>query len=122
MPFSSSYERLYSEIKAAVVRCGYDCIRVDEQNFTRSIMQKMFDEIARAKIIIFVATDQNPNAFYEAGYAEALHKEVITVTDKYSSLPFDIRHRNAIAYKRNPAKVLALLVAMMRGLCDGTNT
>ena len=48
--------------------------------------------------MIVVATGRNPNVFYEAGYAVALGKEVVTITDEYGQLPFDIRDRNAIAY------------------------
>ena len=41
----------------------------------------------------------NPNAFYKCGYAIGLGKEIITLTDSFSNLPFDIRDRNAIEYK-----------------------
>jgi len=51
--------------------------------------------------MVFLATDQNPNAFYECGYAVALNKEVVTVTDDYSNLPFDVRDRRAIQYGKD---------------------
>ena len=100
MPFGSSYDSIYLEIKKAIVDAGYIPVRVDEQTFTRSIVEQVFDEIARSKLIVFVATDRNPNAFYEAGFAVALKKEVVTVTDDLRNLPFDIRDRSAIAYGR----------------------
>lgn len=98
MPFANKYEPIYTILKVAIKKNCYRTIRVDQENFTDSIIQKILDEIRNAKIIIFLSTDMNPNAFYECGYAVALKKEVITVTDNYSNLPFDIRDRNAISY------------------------
>lgn len=56
------------------------------------------DEIRKAKFVILVASDRNPNVFYEAGFSVALAKEVISVTDRFQDLPFDIRDRNTLAY------------------------
>ena len=36
-------------------------MRVDRKAFTRSIVETIFDEIRKAKLLIFVATDMNPN-------------------------------------------------------------
>jgi CheY-like chemotaxis protein len=101
MPFGKEYDDIFEVIKESVVSTSYRCIRTDQQHFTKSIIDKIFAEIDHSKLIIFLSTDQNPNAFYECGYAIALNKEVITLTDVYESLPFDIRHRNAIAYGRD---------------------
>jgi CheY-like chemotaxis protein len=98
MPFHKSYMPLYRAVETCVKRASYRCVRIDRQHFTKSIVEKIFTEINNAKLIIFLATDQNPNAFYECGYAVALNKEVITLTDVHKNLPFDIRDRNAIAY------------------------
>lgn len=101
MPFNKKYNRLYKTIKKCVENCFYKCIRVDQQVFTKSIIDKIFQEIEDCKFVIFSATDQNPNAFYECGHAVALDKEVITITDSYKNLPFDIRDRNSIEYKND---------------------
>ncbi|HEX8278767.1 MAG TPA: hypothetical protein VF540_08730 [Segetibacter sp.] len=83
----------------------YRCIRTDKQELSKSIVDKIFIEIVDAQLIIFLATDQNPNAFYECGYAVALDKEVITLTDKYENLPFDIKHRNSLEYGNDLEKL-----------------
>jgi len=105
MPFTSAYDNIFTVIKKSVQDTSYRCIRIDQQAFTKSIIDKIFSEIEHAKLIIFLATDQNPNAFYECGYAVALNKEVITLTDIYENLPFDISHRNAIAYGKDFEKL-----------------
>jgi CheY-like chemotaxis protein len=98
MSFDKKYDSIFQVIKHSVERASYRCVRVDQQHFTKSIIEKIFTEIGNAKLVTFLSTDQNPNAFYECGYAVALNKEIITLTDVYKNLPFDIRDRNAIAY------------------------
>jgi hypothetical protein len=99
MPFSQKHDKVYKAIKDSMKGTFYCCHRIDKQQFNKSIVQKIFSEIQEAKLIIFLSTDQNPNAFYECGYAVALNKEVITLTDDFANLPFDIKDRNSIAYR-----------------------
>lgn len=105
MPFANKYDNLYKVIEKAIKRSHYIPIRIDKQVFTASIIDKIYEEIEKSKVIIFVATDNNPCVYYECGYAIALKKEVITVTDKFSNLPFDIRDRNAIAYGKDLSRL-----------------
>lgn len=98
MPFHRKYNQVYNVIKKSVGDSCYRCVRVDNEQFNKSIIEKIFSEIKQAKLIIFLANDQNPNAFYECGYSVALNKEVITITDVYENLPFDIRDRNSLSY------------------------
>jgi len=105
MPFHKRYDALFKVIQDCVERAFYRCVRIDREYFTKSIVDKIFAEIYNAKLLIFLAADQNPNAFYECGFAAALDKEIITLTDVYKSLPFDIRDRNAIAYGRDLKKL-----------------
>lgn len=101
MPFDHLYDDIYGAIADSVQRAGYVPVRLDRLPFTASIVEKMLQEIRDAKAVVFVATDKNPNAFYECGYAVALEKEVVTITDFHRNLPFDIRDRNSIAYGKN---------------------
>jgi CheY-like chemotaxis protein len=105
MPFNKNYNQIFRVIKMCVERVNYRCIRVDQQQFTKSIIEKIFTEIDNSKLVVFLAVDQNPNAFYECGYAVALNKEIITITDVFTNLPFDIRDRNAIAFGDNLKKL-----------------
>lgn len=98
MPFASKYDQLYQVIRSGVKAAGFRPRRVDEQEFTASIVDRIFAEIRNAKVVLFIATDRNPNAFYECGFAVALGKEVITITDSVSNLPFDVRDRNSLSY------------------------
>lgn len=116
MPFHRSYDPIYQVIRDCVKTASYRSVRVDEQAFNKSIVAKIFEEIHKAKLVIVLATDQNPNVFYECGYAVALNKEVITLTDVFASLPFDIRDRNAIAYGKSLTLLRTQLVRKLNML------
>lgn len=45
-------------------------------------------------------TGRNPNVFYETGYAHALNKPVILLTQQSSDIPFDLKHYPHIIYER----------------------
>ena len=116
MPFEEKYFPVYRVVEKCVRRSGYICVRVDGLQFTGSIIKQIFDGIQKSKLIIFLATDKNPNAYYECGYSVALQKEVITLTDRFSNLPFDIRDRNAIAYGESLAQLQAELEKKLTSL------
>lgn len=44
-------------------------------------------------------TERNPNVFYETGYAHALGKTVILLTQKSDDIPFDMKHYPHIIYE-----------------------
>jgi hypothetical protein len=45
-----------------------------------TILQRIYNQIAKADIIVSDMTGKNPNVFYETGYAHALNKQVILLT------------------------------------------
>jgi CheY-like chemotaxis protein len=116
MPFDKNYGRLFRTLRECIEAANFQCVRVDQQSFNKSIVEKIFTEIHNAKLVAFLATDQNPNAFYECGFAVALNKEVITLTDFYKNMPFDIRDRNAIAYGKDLGKLKREFLAKLLNL------
>jgi CheY-like chemotaxis protein len=116
MPFSSAYDKVFAAIKKSTVTASYKCIRIDKQQFNQSIISKIFQEMDDAKLVVFVATDNNPNAFYECGYAIAMRKEVIIINDDFSKLPFDISQRSAIAYSNSLEKLKEELTRKLQNL------
>lgn len=98
MPFGKEFTPVWRSIHRAVRRALFEPVRIDKKRFNSSIIDEIVRDIRDAKVVLFVATSMNPNVFYEVGFAHALSKEIVTITDKYSSLPFDVRDLNAIAY------------------------
>jgi nucleoside 2-deoxyribosyltransferase len=101
MPFSEKFDDVYQVgIKQTVEECNLFCERVDEQNFTDSILEMIFQNIRRARFIIADMKGRNPNVFYEVGYAHALNKPIIFITqDRPDQIPFDLNQKPHIIYK-----------------------
>lgn len=114
MPFEEGYESIWRTVEEASKAASFVPIRVDKRHFNDSIIDFIISELREAKVVVFVALDRNPNVFYEAGFAHALEKEIITVTDDHSSLPFDVRDRNAIAFGKDLKKLKSLLSLRLR--------
>ncbi|MFA6598412.1 MAG: hypothetical protein WCS69_11855 [Ignavibacteriaceae bacterium] len=100
MPFDDKFNDIYKiGIKEACEKSGSYCERVDEQIFDGSILDRIYNQIYKADIIISDMTDRNPNVFYETGYAHALGKKCILMTQNSDDIPFDLKHYPHIVYK-----------------------
>ena len=98
MPFRPKFASPYDIIRQAVESAGFSARRADEIFETRSIIQIIYEQIGRAELIVADLTDRNPNVFYELGYAHALGKSTVLVTQEVNDVPFDLRHRQYILY------------------------
>lgn len=99
MPFITEFNDVYHlGIKAACHEAGGYSERVDEQNYDGSILERIYNQIAKADLIVADMTGKNPNVFYEVGYAHALGKSVILLTQKSDDIPFDLKHYPHIVY------------------------
>lgn len=100
MPFVDSFDDIYKlGIKEACNEAGAYCERVDEQIFQERILDRIYNQIAKADVIIADLTGKNPNVFYEVGYAHALGKSAILLTQNVDDIPFDFKHFPHIIYQ-----------------------
>jgi nucleoside 2-deoxyribosyltransferase len=115
MPFTESFGDIYEVgIKAACRDAGAYCERVDEQIFEESILERVYNQIAKADLIVAEMTGRNPNVFYEVGYAHALNKQVILLTQNSEDIPFDLKHYPHIVYGGKIATLKSQLEARVR--------
>lgn len=99
MPFDEEFGDIYKYgIKGAAKDAGAYAERVDEQLYDEGILDRIFNQINKADIIVADMTGQNPNVFYEVGYADALGKIVLLLTKDVKDIPFDLKHRPHIVY------------------------
>ena len=81
--FGGDYDVLYDEvIKPVCTKLHYDPIRGDEVASCSMILSDIITSIQNAAVIIADITPDNPNVFYEIGYAHALKKPTILLCDK----------------------------------------
>lgn len=100
MPFEESFNDIYTYgIKQTCVELNTYCERVDEQIFSERILDRVYNQIAKADIIVADMSNRNANVFYEVGYAHALGKNVVLLTQKADDIPFDLKHFPHIIYQ-----------------------
>ncbi len=100
MSFSEETRSISDSFKKAIKRCGYVPKRIDEKEHNKQIVPEILFEISRSKFVVVDITYPNYGAYYEAGYAEALGKEVIICCRDTDFKPhFDIAQKSAIVWK-----------------------
>jgi hypothetical protein len=78
--------------------------------YSGGILDRIFNQISKADAIIADMTGRNPNVFYEVGYAHALGKVVLLLTQNVDDIPFDLKHRPHTVYG---GKIEALRTALV---------
>lgn len=101
MPFAEPYDSLYRDVIAPIAtKCGFDIVRIDEVPGPGIILNDIQQQIQRANVVVAEISTQNPNVFYELGYAHALDKPAVLLVrrEHASQMPFDVRGYRAIFY------------------------
>ena len=102
MPFAPEFDDKYKfGIKESAAKLDIVAERVDEQIYSEGILERIYRQIDLADIIIADMTGQNPNVFYEVGYAHAKGKLCIHITSDASDIPFDLKHKRHIVYENS---------------------
>lgn len=79
MSFAKEMKSVRNAIKQAIFACGYVPRIMDEIEHNHQIVPEMLYEIRQARFVIAELTGHNNGAYYEAGYALGLGKEIIHV-------------------------------------------
>lgn len=106
MPFRPEFNDVYElGIKDTAAELGILAERVDEQFFREGILERIYHQIEAADLIVADMSGQNPNVFYEVGYAHARRKLCILMTKDISNIPFDLAHHRHIVYGSSIAEL-----------------
>ena len=100
-PFDPKFDKRYRDVyKPALKQAGLDAYRVDQDPSTERLIDSIEEKIRNATICLADITTDNPNVWYELGYAFAVGRSVVLVcsTERKDKLPFDIQHRTVIKY------------------------
>jgi nucleoside 2-deoxyribosyltransferase len=102
MPFSPDFDDVYSTIRdsAATVGASIKVTRLDEIQAAGSITEDLLAEIRRSTICLADVTGTNPNVMWELGFATALGKPIVAISQS-DKLPFDIKDVRTLAYSRS---------------------
>jgi nucleoside 2-deoxyribosyltransferase len=101
-PFDNDkYDKRFTDVfKPAIEKAGLEAYRVDKDSSVRIPIEDIERGISESAICLAEITTDNPNVWYELGYAFACKKEVVMVCsdDRKEKFPFDIQHRRVIKY------------------------
>jgi nucleoside 2-deoxyribosyltransferase len=102
MPFASGFNDVHKIIQSCVreVDSGLPVLRLDEILAAGQITDDLVRSIRAATICIADVSGANPNVMWEVGYATALQKPTIAITQTTDNLPFDVRNVRMITYDR----------------------
>ena len=98
MQYRPETRALYEErIKKVVEGEGFRCFSAEEVHHNHSLRGTMFDLIRGCKFVAFIADGANPNAYYEAGFAAALGKEVLVLARSSAEVEFNLQDSSVIS-------------------------
>ena len=102
-PFDSGgkFDKRFNDTyKKAIENAGLEPYRVDQDPGVEVPIDRIEEGIREATICLADITTDNPNVWYELGYAFAVDRSVIMVCgeERNGRLPFDIQHRTVIKY------------------------
>ncbi len=89
-------------VKPVIEECGLEAYRVDRDPYVEIAVSVIEERIRDAALVIAEISVDNPNVWFELGYAMALNKPVIMMCDdayRNGKFPFDISHRNVLVYR-----------------------
>lgn len=99
MPFGEWFDRYYQDIYVpAIKEAGFEPVRGDELFHTGSVVEQIWEQIEKAKLLLADLSGKNPNVFYELGLAHAARKPVVFAAGELGDVPFDLRHLRVIIY------------------------
>ncbi|MBL7196381.1 MAG: hypothetical protein ISS64_08845 [Desulfobacterales bacterium] len=99
MQFSPPFNALYTDVIFPVgTKAGFKVIRADEIAGPGLIIADIERQILEAKAIIADITPNNPNVFWEVGYAHAVKKPTVLIAERETKLPFDLSPFRTLFY------------------------
>lgn len=98
-PINAEFTRVLDTlIRPPIEECGFEVIRADQIDSSRSIIQDFVEMLLNADLVIADLTGLNPNVMYELGLAHAFTRPTVIITQDLNSLPFDLKPYRVIDY------------------------
>ena len=112
-PFDNDkFDKRFVDIfEPAILKADLEAYRIDKDLSVRIPIDDIEKGIFESSICFAEITTDNPNVWYELGYAFACNKDVVMVCseERLGKFPFDIQHRHVITYKTSSTSDFTLL-------------
>jgi hypothetical protein len=119
MPFGTWFDKYYQNVYVPAIKdAGLEPVRADELFSTGSVVEQIWEQITKSRVLLADLTGKNANVFYELGLAHAAVKPVVFTSASVDDVPFDLRHLRVIVYEiREPdwgTKLRSLITDYLR--------
>ena len=118
--FGGNEERIKT-IQSAIAECNFESVIMSEYETNNWIMPEIFHQIKLCDFMVVDLSVRCDGAYYEAGYAYALGKEVIHTYDlnekENNPLHFDVAQKSTVMYN-NYEELKKKLVARIKATID----
>ena len=115
MPFREDFDDVYQlGIKGACAEVDAYCERVDEQMFEGTIIDRIYNQISKADVVISELTARSANVFYETGYAHGLGKRVILLAQSENDISLDLGQYAHVIYGDSISRLKTELTKRLR--------
>ena len=96
-----AFDKRYDQVVApAILAAGFEPYRVDRDSSADNLNEQIEGGIRRADACFADITADNPNVWFEVGFAIALGKPVVLICSSVRTrYPFDVHHRPVIRYR-----------------------
>ena len=105
MPFKGAFDPVYQAVRATVTNAvpgqPIDCYWLKDMYAAGRITDDILESIQKAALCVADLTDSNPNVMWETGYAMALGKPTILISQHFETLPFDLKVHRVLSYQQN---------------------
>ena len=99
------YDKRYDEvILPAIEAADLEPYRVDRDASAAIPIDTLHEEIRRSAVCLADITPDNPNVWYELGFAVSSDLPIVMICKKGRTLPFDTHHRSVIFYTQDSPK------------------
>jgi len=108
MPFAPRFDPVWGAIRDVCRGASLFAYRVDQLPVPGDLTRQILDGIRESAFVVADLTGNNLNVAFEVGYAAALGKDLVLLSEDVAALPFDVRNLRAIAYAREPPGLFEL--------------
>ena len=99
------YDKRYDEIISPAIKAAdLEPYRVDRDASAEIPIKTLHEKIRGSAVCLADITPDNPNIWYELGFATASGQPIVMICKKGRKLPFDTLHRSVIFYTQDSPK------------------
>lgn len=129
-PFDGgTFDKRYEDVYAPAIQdADLEPYRVDRDPSVSIPIDDIESGIRNSEICLADITTDNPNVWFELGFAIAVPREVVLVCsdERNTRFPFDVQHRNILRYKTESKsdfdKLRSEIAERIRGLLEKERT